>query len=172
MAFWLNRKRRVFFAAGAALILTAVMVLLGMSMWSEHPSNLGVANGRLAPCPSSPNCVCTYAEDAGHAIEPMRFTCSADRAWEAIREIVQESQGAIIISSSDRYLHAEFRSRVFRFVDDVEFFVDAENRLIHFRSASRVGYGDFGANRKRMEKLRGEFERVVEISNASELPKK
>jgi uncharacterized protein (DUF1499 family) len=52
----------------------------------------------------------------------------------------------------------EFRTSL-GFVDDVEFYVDGSQKVIHLRSASRVGYWDLGVNRKRMESIRTEFER-------------
>jgi uncharacterized protein (DUF1499 family) len=56
------------------------------------------------------------------------------------------------------YLHVEMRSLMFRFVDDVEFSLAASAGLIHVRSASRVGYSDFGVNRKRVERIRAAFD--------------
>ena len=72
---------------------------------------------------------------------------------------------ATIIEEQDDYLYAEFRSRIFRFVDDVEFAVDNENNEVHFRSASRVGHSDLGVNRARMERIQREFSQI----NTSEL---
>jgi uncharacterized protein (DUF1499 family) len=51
----------------------------------------------------------------------------------------------------------EFRSLMLGFVDDVEFMVDEPQQLIHFRSASRVGYSDLGVNRQRMEEIRRRY---------------
>ncbi len=59
----------------------------------------------------------------------------------------------IIVSSTGSYLHTEFRSALFRFVDDVEFLLDDEGRQIHFRSAARSGYYDFGVNWRRMKEI-------------------
>jgi uncharacterized protein (DUF1499 family) len=59
-----------------------------------------------------------------------------------------------LVEENDSYLHYEFTSLLFRFVDDVEFLFDDESKTIHFRSASRTGYGDFGVNRRRMEVIR------------------
>ena len=120
----------------------------------------GVQEGRLAPCPDSPNCVSTQAppDDKTHYIQPVAFSGEAKRALRALSEAVGEVPRSKVVKRDKRYLHAEFRSRVFRFVDDVEFFVDNDAKLIHFRSASRVGRGDMGANRKRMERLRNRIE--------------
>ena len=59
-----------------------------------------------------------------------------------------------IIEETENYLYAECTSFLFRFTDDLEVYVDKESKLIHFRSASRVGHSDLGANRKRVEKLK------------------
>jgi uncharacterized protein (DUF1499 family) len=68
---------------------------------------------------------------------------------------------AKVITDTGDYIHAEFTSRLFRFVDDVEFSFDDTNKLINFRSASRKGYSDLGVNRKRMEEIRKRFESAL-----------
>lgn len=86
-------------------------------------------------------------------MQPLVWTGSQESAMKEIRKALQELPRITIDFESENYLHAEARSRIFRFVDDMEFLVDMENQLIHFRSASRVGYSDLGANRARMEKF-------------------
>ena len=105
---------------------------------------------RFAPCPSSPNCVSSYATDALHAIDPLPLV---DSSYE-LANIVRGIDRTEIIEIDGDYLHATFTSRVFRFVDDVEFLIDRDAGVTQVRSASRVGYGDIGANRSRVEDLR------------------
>jgi len=119
-----------------------------------RPTNLGVTNGKLAPCPDSPNCVSTQADDVVHRIEPLTFQGSAADAIQRLKSIIARQPRMKIVAESGNYLHVEATSLLFRFVDDVEFYVDETAGVIHFRSASRVGYSDLGANRARMEKLR------------------
>jgi uncharacterized protein (DUF1499 family) len=107
---------------------------------------------RFAPCPDSPNCVSSYASDDLHAIDPLPLTASDP--LRVVREIVEALPRTQIVTVDDDYLHATFASRVFGFVDDVEFRVDAAAGVIQVRSASRVGYGDMGVNRRRVEDLR------------------
>lgn len=109
---------------------------------------------RLAPCPSSPNCVSTKASDEGHAIAPFRYRKSRAEAKEALKEVIRSLPRAKLVEEDESYLHYEFTSLLIRFVDDVEFLFDDEAKTIHFRSASRTGYGDLGVNRKRMEQVR------------------
>jgi uncharacterized protein (DUF1499 family) len=129
-----------------------------MGLFSGRPpSNLGARNGRLAPCPASPNCVSSQADpagDAGHYVAPIAFKGDPQAAWEALRRVVAESERAAIVGEADGYLHAEFASRLMGFVDDLECLLDAPARRIHVRSASRLGYRDFGVNRGRVEALR------------------
>ena len=119
------------------------------------PEDLGVLDGKLAPCPDSPNCVSTQApkEDNEHYIAPIPLENTPGNTMNRIVQEVTRLPRTRIVKKDDTYLHAEFSSRIFRFVDDVEFYLDTENNLIHFRSAARKGYGDFGANRERMEEL-------------------
>jgi uncharacterized protein (DUF1499 family) len=128
-----------------------------MSFFSYKPSNLGMIDGRLADCPASPNCVSTQAVDADHRMEPIPFTSSPDEMMQRIEAVIAEMTQTKIVTTEGNYLHAEFRSALFRFVDDVEFLIDPESQLVHFRSVSRVGYSDFGVNRRRMEEIREAF---------------
>jgi uncharacterized protein (DUF1499 family) len=109
---------------------------------------------RLQTCPSSPNCVSTQAQDEGHAIEPFRYCKPRAEAKEALKEVIRSLPRTKLVEEDESYLHYEFTSLLLRFVDDVEFLFDDETKTIHFRSASRTGYGDMGVNRKRMEQVR------------------
>jgi uncharacterized protein (DUF1499 family) len=109
---------------------------------------------QLAPCPSSPNCVSTQAQDEGHAIAPFRYQKIRAEAKEALKAIIRTLPRTKLVEEDETYLHYEFTSLLLRFVDDVEFLFDDDAKTIHFRSASRTGYGDLGVNRRRMEDLR------------------
>jgi uncharacterized protein (DUF1499 family) len=126
----------------------------------RRPSNLGAKNGRLAPCPSSPNCVSSQADragDAGHYVAPLAFKGDPRMAWDTLRALVAGSERAAIVAESEGYLRAEFASKLMGFVDDLECLLDARARVIHVRSASRLGRSDFGVNRARIETLRADL---------------
>lgn len=125
---------------------------------SVLPDNLGVSNGRLTPCPASPNCVSTQASDEQHAIEPIAYDGTTAVAHATLLAILQADASYTIFTDTPTYIQAEARTAVLHFVDDVEFYFDEPAGLIHFRSASRLGYGDAGANRQRMEKVRAAFQ--------------
>ena len=132
----------------------SVAVLFFLSMTSSSPDNLGVNSGRLAPCPDSPNCVSTQANNPEQQMAPIAFNCPPDEMLKRIKQTIDSNYPrAKLISELDHYLHFEFRSLIFRFVDDVEFLVDDKTSVVHFRSASRVGHSDLGANRKRMKQI-------------------
>lgn len=141
-----------------AVIAVPLMGLMLMSLFSRRPTNLGVTNGRLAECPASPNCVCSHASDAAHRAEPLTFSDSPAEAMARVKAVVTAMPRTRIVTETETYLHVEFTSRIFRFTDDVEFLLDSNAKVIHFRSASRVGYSDLGVNRARMEAIRREFE--------------
>jgi uncharacterized protein (DUF1499 family) len=128
-----------------------------MSFFSRRPSQLGVVQGRLADCPRSPNCVSTQADNDDQRMEPIPFSGPPGEARQRLQTLIRQMPRTRIVTSEDQYLHAEFRSALFRFVDDVEFLIDPEAQVIHFRSASRVGYSDLGVNRRRMERIRQEY---------------
>jgi uncharacterized protein (DUF1499 family) len=119
-----------------------------------RPTHLGVKDSRLAACPSSPNCVSSDDADAGHLVPPFQLALPAGDAWRAVRSTVAGLSRANIITQTDEYLHAECRSAVFGFVDDLELHLRPEQKLIAVRSAARLGRSDLGVNRKRVETLR------------------
>ena len=109
--------------------------------------------GRFEPCPDSPNCVSSQADhaDTEHYLAPLPFTAPIQDVMAAVAEVLKATPRTKITTQTDRYVRAEARSRIFRFVDDIEVYIDEAEGHIHFRSASRVGYSDLGVNRKRLE---------------------
>jgi uncharacterized protein (DUF1499 family) len=112
---------------------------------------------KLPPCPNSPNCVSSQATDKDHFIEPFKIVGAINSASTALRTALVSQKRTIITEETENTLHAEATSLIFRFVDDVDVILDTEARLFHIRSASRIGYGDFGVNRKRVEELRSQL---------------
>lgn len=146
------------------VLIVAIVVVAGFFVlrWliqqvSATPGNLGVDNGRLSPCPESPNCVSSFADDEVHGMAPIPYEGDTATARDRILTLLQDLPRVQIITTEPNYIHAEFRSNIWRFIDDVEFYFPADERVIHFRSASRLGYGDGGVNRARMEMIRGRF---------------
>jgi uncharacterized protein (DUF1499 family) len=131
------------------------MLVIGCT--GVRPANLGIKDGKLAPCPSTPNCVSSQGSDKTHAIEPLLFTGNVTGAHAALRTIILSMKRSQIITDTDIYIHAEFTSAIFRFVDDVEFWFDENAKVIHVRSASRIGSSDLGVNRERVEEIRARW---------------
>ena len=128
------------------------MVASGRVFSWKRPDNLGVRDGRLAPCKRSPNCVSSQADpsDREHYIAPIRGSIGAARS--AIESLPRTR----IMKMEGNYLYAEFRTRLLRYVDDVELYFDGQ--VLQVRSCSRLGRRDFGINRKRVEELRALIE--------------
>jgi len=129
------------------------------SFSGTRPDNLGVKDGTLAACPSSPNCVSSQSpkEDTEHYIEPLPFSGSADQAIATLKSIIESMERTEITQADSRYLYSEFASKLMGFVDDVEFYIDENAGVIHVRSASRLGQSDLGVNRKRVEEIRAKL---------------
>ncbi len=113
-----------------------------------------IDDGRLAPCPASPNCVCSDDADGRHRIQPLEIQGDPAAAWQALIALLETDPTYTIVEQRADYLHAEARTRWLRFVDDVEFRLRADLRQIAMRSASRIGYSDLGTNRRRLEGVR------------------
>ena len=131
--------------------LIFVLILL-INCSGTRPSLIG----KFSTCPDKPNCVSSKSLVGSHKIAPIIYKGTSQDAREKILGIIKSMPRAKISSDGDNFIHVEFTSRIFRFVDDVEFYFD-ELGIIHFRSASRIGHSDMGVNRERMEEIRRSF---------------
>jgi uncharacterized protein (DUF1499 family) len=134
------------------VVLLAMLLSFGCS---AQPAILGVVDRKLAPCPSAPHCAST--QSAKPAVAPAPYDTSRDEARQRLVEIIRSMPGAKIVTEAPDYVHAEFTSRHFHYVDDVEVYLDDRAKLVHFRSSSRAGFYDFGANRRRVKQIRERF---------------
>jgi len=151
------------------IVLTILILLTGCT--GVLPK-LGIENGQLTQCPTTPNCVNSQAIDNKHYIEPILSTDTPLEAKNHILKILSELERSKIIVAEDNYIRAEFTSKLFRFVDDVEFyFPDTKSKetTIHVRSASRLGHSDLGVNRKRIEQIRSKL-KAMTIEKNNGLP--
>jgi uncharacterized protein (DUF1499 family) len=148
--------------AGGVLMKRSAVVVFGMVLAlsacaGDRPTNLGVIDGSLAACPDSPNCVSSLASEERHRIEPFATGDDPDAAFVLLAELIRRRPDATVIDSNDTYLRVELRTTFF--TDDAEFLLNRERRLIQLRSASRLGYSDLGLNRRRIEEIRGQWQR-------------
>ena len=123
----------------------------------ERPSNLGARDGLLTGCPDSPNCISSQSRDERHRIAPFGFSGDPVAVFARLKSVLERRSDTRVIEESIGYLRVEFRTVLF--VDDGEFLLDRGGMVIHVRSASRLGYSDLGKNRRRMEEIRGQFEK-------------
>lgn len=135
---------------GLILLALAAIGVAGfffLAQKSKTGTPPGLAGGVLTPCPSSPNCVSSEAgADEKHRVDPLPLD-----AWERLPDVIA-ALGGKVVASDDAYIASEFSSKLMGFVDDVE--LRRSETEVQVRSASRVGYGDAGVNRKRVEALR------------------
>jgi uncharacterized protein (DUF1499 family) len=145
--------------------ISVIGCMMIFSCAGQRPANIGIHSGLLADCPSKPNCVSSQAADEDHAVAPFRYQGGKKAAFKRLKKIVESFERSTIVAESDNYLHVECKSTIMRFVDDVEFYFP-KKKVIHVRSASRIGYSDFGVNRKRVEQLRKLF--AAELTDVQE----
>ena len=136
-------------------VMIALMTLTGCQKTVAQTT--GPKDGKLRPCPDKRNCVCTQDPVEQHRIESLRYDVTQDEARDKLLGVIRHMERSTLVQVDPDYIHAEFRSAVFEFVDDVEFLFDDSAKLIHFRSAARMGYYDFNVNRNRMEEIRKRF---------------
>ena len=139
------------------IVVLAGAAYVGLRAWAANaprPSNLGVeADGQLAPCPGTPNCVTTQMGLESQRMSPLPFTGTVDEAQARLRALITSLPRTTIVSERPGYFHVEFRTALIGYTDDVQFVFDAPTQVIHFRSASRLGMGDMGMNRARMTEI-------------------
>lgn len=134
-----------------------VCFILGIPIISctgNRPSNLGISDDGLAPCPSSSNCVSSEAPVGAHRVEPFILNASPKDSWRIIREEVEALPRTTVVEETANYLHAQCESALLGFVDDLELHLRESDNIVEIRSASRVGYFDLGVNQQRVEGLR------------------
>ena len=108
----------------------------------------------ITPCPNKPNCVSSVDKGRSSFIEPLHYRGDVAEVKSRLVKIISGMPRTVIVVNEGNYLHVTFTSRVFGFVDDVEFFINYEQGVIQVRSASRSGKYDFGVNRRRVESIR------------------
>ena len=120
----------------------------------KRPADLGVRNGNLKAPPSSPNAVSSQATGGYHQIAPLAYKGSQEQAMKALKALIEGTPNTRIVEIKPDYLYADYASALMGFVDDVEFYFPPSGKIIHVRSASRLGYSDLGVNRKRIDAIR------------------
>ena len=147
---------------------TALLCLLILTGCSGAIPKLGAQNSLLEACPSSPKCVSSQADDKTHFIEPIKATGSVSAVKKDLLTILEGIERTVITSAEGNYIRAECASKVFGFVDDIEFLIinvdNSDDVLIHVRSSAREGYFDFGVNRKRIESIRQQMASMIEAN--------
>ncbi|MEC5128390.1 DUF1499 domain-containing protein [Verrucomicrobiales bacterium BCK34] len=131
--------------------------LFFLGAWSRANRPETVDNGKIGDVTGKPNCVSSLSEDHKYRIAPITYKTPEREVWSELIKAVESIPKTRIVTNEPPYLYAETFSKVFGFVDDLEIVQDEENKIFHVRSASRVGYSDMGANRKRVEELRKKF---------------
>lgn len=153
--------KRLFLALPVVAVIVAVGAGQAGLLQGQAPDDLGVKDGRLKqPSPTDNSVSSQAALSPGHPqlqnslIEPIALRGDGPATISKIKAIVEATPGAAVVTSHADYLYAQFTSPLMKFVDDAEFWYDRKAGYIAVRSASRIGSGDFGANRKRIEAIR------------------
>ena len=135
------------------IILAAAVILFFASHSAiknnRIPSDIGIENGKLAPMPKSPNAVSSQTDDVKKKVEPLVFKDSFEGTKKAVLSAFEKYGNIEIIENNKNYIHAVNKTGIMKYKDDIEIYLDVNERLVHYRSASRIGYSDMGLNRKR-----------------------
>lgn len=141
--------------AVASLAASAPVAALNLFP-GTRPTELGFADGRFARGDERPNWVSSTVDpgEKTRFVAPIVFLGDSGQAWARLGQVVDAMPRAVVVSRTPTYLHVEFASRIFGFVDDAQFALDTQAGVIQVKSASRVGRGDFSVNRNRVEAIR------------------
>ncbi len=155
-------KERTGDAPAALALIVLGIITMSLGGCATRMATIGLENGALRPCPESPNCVSSLSTDAVHGIEVLTYNGDEQEGMRLLKAAMERLPRTRIVKEDGRYLHVEFTTRIMRFVDDVEFLIAEGGGKIDVRSASRVGYGDMGTNRKRVEEIRAALAELSE----------
>ena len=153
---------KLFYGLAIIFVLLAVLfcvMLFILARQSDSLSNAGLINGQLQACPDGPRCVSSLATKGQHSIAAFEVPEGLSEPVAAMAAIIRNSPRTEIIVQTDSYLHATFRSALFGFVDDLEILKDDDG--LQVRSVSRVGRGDMGVNRKRVDALHVSWQELI-----------
>ena len=150
---------KIFFILIISLILCSFAYFIYLSVRSHSGIPPGLSNNKLSSCPNSPNCINSeFNKDTLHFIDSLPYqNKTIAEVTLLIRHAIQKTGGHITDINSN-YIAATYTSKLFRYVDDLEIRIDSEQKVMHFRSASRVGRSDFGVNIKRIQLIQKELE--------------
>lgn len=137
------------------LISLLVAAIVYINVNNGTPEELGVIDGQLILCPESPNCVSSQSDisDKQHFIKAINYQVSRPNMQLTLEKYLLSTSKYRIVKSELGYLHTEVESDLIGFIDDVEFYLPKDEKLIHIRSASRVGFSDFDVNRNRVRQI-------------------
>lgn len=150
--------RTLFRPVTAAIVMAAGVV----GCASSPPEHFTSSADEFTPCADAPHCVSSQAAtDSDRYVQPFAFAGTADGARQALLKAIYASTNATVETAEDRFIHATYRSTL-GFVDDVTFLLQPHEHVIDVKSSSRIGYYDFGVNRRRVEALREAFKAELE----------
>ncbi len=147
-------------AVGGLALLGVAAGQLGL-LRGQAPGDLGVKDGKLKAPSATPNSVSSQADlwpghpqQAYARIAPLVVAGDPAAAMARVRAAVASTAGAVVVRAEGDYLYAQYTTPLMHYTDDVEFWFDRSAGVVQLRSASRLGHGDLGANRQRVEALR------------------
>lgn len=145
------------------LSLIAIMFLVMMAKNFKSPE-LGLVDGALKPLSNKPNGVSTLAVEASKKVDTISFVEDLKTTKELIKKACEAYGNSKIIKEEDNYMHLVFTTGTMKYNDDVEFYFDEKNNLVHYRSESRVGYSDMGLNMERYNEIMKHFNKLKEAN--------
>jgi uncharacterized protein (DUF1499 family) len=136
------------------IVAMGVIVVYMVAKNNLTPKSLGVNNGKLAKMPNKPNAVSSQTDEKDKKVEALEFRENLNTSKGKVISAIESYGDAKIIKNENNYIYAVFTTGKMKYHDDVEFYFDENEKRIHFRSASRIGYSDMGLNRERYNKLK------------------
>lgn len=135
-----------------ALLLASLLFFRQQGTSSaDMTDKLGVTNGKFAAIPETPNAVSSQTDIESKYVSPLPMTGSVQQTKNKILQCLREMKNNTVMTQKDNYIHAVFITPIMQYHDDVEFYIDTATQNVQFRSASRVGKSDLGANRARYD---------------------
>ncbi len=151
----------------AILLVALVVGVTAKLIWqnAKVPDYVGTQDGTFSPLPNSPNAVSSQTFDESRRVDPLPVLATLEATRNAIINSLSEMGQNKIVQSKGPYIHVVFTSAQMGYNDDVELWIAQEDGQIHYRSQSRIGYSDMGANKARYDRFKRLYESQNDLKN-------
>lgn len=124
----------------------------------------GIEEQLLSPCSNKPNCVSSEHNNLNRKMLPVSYDgLTLKQAKDCLFEVLQSMPRIDIKQDEGQFIRVEYRTMVFEFFHDAEFYFNEKDRKLQFRSSTRIGFADFGSNKRWLQSVIARFLQKIAV---------